>query len=190
MKNLPVWTYLDELTPIQNQWMEWYILPSCAVIFPQWARNQPKDFRLDYLLHYALEHQWELTPAGWAKAQELGLMDGREKQPIENDENWGISHGEAATRIFNGTFKQTEKEKGAIKTMLTRKVQSGVIGTNGKKGRKLRLSVSDVDALILKLRDDDLESDDATEEVRTDEEDFEDEDFGVVCLKKGKTYKF
>lgn len=64
MKNLPAWTYLDELTPIQNQWMERYILPSCAVIFPQWAQNQPKDFRLDYLLRYTLENQWELAPCG------------------------------------------------------------------------------------------------------------------------------
>lgn len=153
----PGWIYLDELTPIQNQWMEWYIRPSCTVVFPAWARNQPKDFRLDYLLRYALDHQWELTPAGWTKAQELGLMDGLEKQPKEigSDEEWGISNGKAAKRFHEWTFKKISFN--AAKTMLTRKVQSGEIATNGKSGRNLRLSLSDVDALILKVRNVDVD---------------------------------
>lgn len=161
---LPGWTYVDELSPIQNQWMERYIRPSCTVIFPAWAKTQPKDFSLEYLLNYALNTGWQLTPAGWEKTRELGVLGSWEKpSPDEGEVGW-LKHSEAAKRLCEKTFKL--KSLASYKTLITRMADKGQLKTNGKSGRHRRFEPSAIDSLALSLRDSDLDSAD----------DFDDDD--------------
>lgn len=161
MMYLPYWDNLDSLTPLQNEWLKKYTRPSIIVIMPQWAMNQPKGFKLDYLLKHAVENGWDLTVDGWAKAHEIGILQGAEL--TEEVEEEGMKHIEAATRLHEGRFK--EKSLASCKTMISRKAANGLLKSNGKTGKMLRIDSDSLDALILKLRDNDLELADDDEKV-------------------------
>lgn len=156
MMCLPYWDNLDSLTPLQNEWLKKYTRPSVAIIMPQWARNQPKGFKLDYLLKHVVENGWDLTEAGWTKAHAMGIFQGMEL--TEEEEEEGLKHAEAAKLLHKGRFE--EKSLGSCKTMITRKVESGQLKSNGKSGRQLRIDPDSLNSLILMLREVD-ELDDA-----------------------------
>lgn len=136
--------------------MESFIRLSCTVIFPAWAKTQPKDFSLEYLLDYALNTGWQLTPAGWEKARELGVPCSWEKpSPDEGEVGW-LKHIEAAKRLSEKTFDL--KSLASYKTLLTRMADKGQLKTNGKSGRDRRFEPHSIDSLALSLRDSDLDS--------------------------------
>jgi hypothetical protein len=144
--------------------MERYIRPSCTVIFPAWAKTQPNDFNLEYLLDYAVNTGWQLTPAGWEKARELGVLAPLEQpSPSAVEKDW-LKHSEAAKRLHERTLKS--KSFANFKTLLTRMAAKGLLKTNGKSGRNLRFEPHSIDSLALSLRDSDLDSAD----------DFDDDD--------------
>lgn len=149
MMYLPYWDNLDSLTPLQNEWLKKYTRPSVAVIMPQWANNQPKGFKLDYLLKHVLENGWDLTEAGWAKAHAMGISQGMELTEEEEEEE-GLKHSKAANLLWEANFG--ERSISSCKTMITRKVASGQLKSNGKSGRELRIDPGSLLSLIEMLR--------------------------------------
>jgi hypothetical protein len=154
---LPYWDNLDSLTPLQNEWLKKYARPNAMVIMPQWAMNQPKGFKLDYLLKHVLENGWDLTEAGWAKAHAMGILQGMELTEEVKDE--GLKHSKAADLLYKANFE--EKSLSSCKAMITRKVASGQLKSNGKSGRELRIDPGSLLSLIerYKKSDDDEEPD-------------------------------
>lgn len=152
IKHLPGWIPIDELTSIQNDWMERYIRPSVTVNFPLWAKGQPRDFSLEYLLSHALENGWDLTKLGWNKAYELGVAQHFEN-PASNApseyEGW-FRHCEASRRVVEQMDGEMEFED--AKSRLSKRINAGKIRTNGKRYRELRIDPVGVDAWILELR--------------------------------------
>ncbi len=146
---LPYWDNLDSLTPLQNEWLKKYTRPNAMVIMPQWAMNQPKGFKLDYLLKHVLENGWDLTEAGWAKAHAMGILQGMELTE-EEEEEVGLKHGKAADLLWEANFQ--EKSISSCKAMITRKVASGQLKSNGKSGRELRIDPGSLLSLIEMLR--------------------------------------
>lgn len=144
MMYLPYWDNLDSLTPIQNEWLKKYTRPSVAIIMPQWAMNQPKGFKLDYLLKHVLENGWDLTEAGWAKAHAMGISQGMELTEEVEDE--GLRHSKAADLLCKANFG--ERSISSCKAMITRKVASGQLKSNGKSGRELRIDPGSLLSLI------------------------------------------
>ena len=135
-----------------------YTRPSVTVILENWAKNQPTDFSLEYLLAHAIESQWQLTEEGWKKAEELGLLADRRKESgdadIENDENW-LTHKQAVEQLHKET--STKFSPGSLKTRITKMADKGKLRTNGKKGRGRRFFKLDIDCLELRLRNEGLE---------------------------------
>jgi hypothetical protein len=165
IRHLP-WAYNDVLSPNQNRWMKTYILPSITEILPAWAKEQPKDFSLEYLLTHALESGWELTEEGWNKAHELGVAQ-RFETPDPNApskyEGWlknaaAARQLEAALADFTKINKMTGQYQDYsfeyCKVMLARKGDSGAVKTNGKERRDRRYDPGSVDTLALKIRGD------------------------------------
>lgn len=150
---LPYWDNLDSLTPVQNEWLKKYTRPSVAIIMPQWVSNQPKGFKLDYLLKHVLENGWDLTEAGWTKAHAMGILQGMELTEEVEDE--GLKHAEAAKLLHEAQFE--EKSLSSCKAMITRRVESGRLKSNGKSGRQVRIDRGSLFSLIqsLKKPDDD-----------------------------------
>lgn len=138
-----------------------YTRPSVTVILENWAKNQPTDFSLEYLLAHAIESQWQLTEEGWKKAEELGLLADRRKESgdadIENDENW-LTHKQAVEQLHKET--STKFSPGSLKTRITKMADKGKLKTNGKKGRDRRFLKLDIDSLELRLRNKCLEDGD------------------------------
>lgn len=130
-----------------------YTRPSVTVILENWAKYQPTDFSLEYLLTHAIESHWQLTEVGWQKAEELGLLAERKKKPgnsgIEDDENW-LTHGQAVKQLHKET--STQFSPGSLKTRITKMADKGKLKTNGKKGRDRRFLKLDIDSLELRLR--------------------------------------
>ena len=145
---LPYWDNLDSLTPLQNEWLKKYTRPNAMVIMPQWAMNQPKGFKLDYLLKHVLENGWDLTEAGWAKAHAMGISQGMEL--TEEVEEEGLKHSKAADLLYKANFEV--KSLSSCKAMITRKVASGQLKSNGKSGRELRIYPGSLLSLIEMLR--------------------------------------
>ena len=145
MMYLPYWDNLDSLTPLQNEWLKKYTRPSVAIIMPNWARNQPKGFKLDYLLKHVLENGWDLTEAGWAKAHAMGILQGMELTE-EKEEEEGLKHSKAADLLYKANFEV--KSLSSCKAMITRKVASGQLKSNGKSGRELRIDPGSLLSLI------------------------------------------
>jgi hypothetical protein len=147
------WEDLEELSPVQNRWLRMYTRPSVTVILENWAKNQPTDFSLEYLLTHAIESQWQLTEEGWKKAEELGLLADRRKESgdadIENAENW-LTHKQAVAQLHKET--STKFSPGSLKTRITKMADKGKLRTNGKKGRDRRFLKLDIDSLELRLR--------------------------------------
>jgi hypothetical protein len=127
------------------------------VIMPQWAMNQPKGFKLDYLLKHVLENGWDLTEAGWVKAHAMGISQGMEL--TEEVEEEGLKHSKAADLLYKANFEV--KSLSSCKAMITRKVASGQLKSNGKSGRELRIDPGSLLSLIerYKKSDDDEEPD-------------------------------
>ena len=152
------WEDLEELSPLENRWLRMYTRPSVTVILENWAKNQPTDFSLEYLLAHAIESQWQLTEEGWKKAEELGLLADRRKESgdadIENDENW-LTHKQAVEQLHKET--STKFSPGSLKTRITKMADKGKLKTNGKKGRDRRFLKLDIDCLELRLRNEGLE---------------------------------
>ena len=71
VRYLSSWNDLEKLSAIQNHWLRKYTKPSLAVILEEWAKEQPSNFALDYLLKHAIQSHWDLTEEGWKKAGEL-----------------------------------------------------------------------------------------------------------------------
>ncbi len=147
------WEELEELSPLQNRWLRMYTRPSVTVILENWAKNQPTDFSLEYLLTHAIESHWDLTEVGWKKAEELGLLTDRKKESgstdIESDEDW-LTHGQAVEQLHKET--STKFSPGSLKTRITKMADKGKLRTNGKKGRDRRFLKLDIDSLELRLR--------------------------------------
>ncbi len=164
LKYLPVSTDIDELSPIQNRWIRDYVLPSLAVVFPSWVKAQPKNFTLGHLLTQAISENWDLTPAGWKKAEELGVLKAfeRRKETTSTEFEGWLRHGEAAERLKSEIeIAGGEKSFTSCKSTLTKMGNKGTIRTNGKKGRDRRYDPADVDALALKFRNKGLKNADA-----------------------------
>ena len=104
---LPYWDNLDSLTPLQNEWLKKYTRPNAMVIMPQWAMNQPKGFKLDYLLKHVLENGWDLTEAGWAKAHAMGISQGMEL--TEEVEEEGLKHSKAADLLYKANLSLLDR---------------------------------------------------------------------------------
>lgn len=149
MMYLPYWDNLDSLTPLQNEWLKKYTRPNAMVIMPQWANNQPKGFKLDYLLKHVLENGWDLTEAGWTKAHAMGISQGMELTEEEEEEE-GLKHSKAADLLWEANFG--ERSISSCKAMITRKVASGQLKSNGKSGRELRIDPGSLLSLIEMLR--------------------------------------
>jgi hypothetical protein len=147
------WEDLEELSSLQNRWLRMYTRPSVTVILENWAKNQPTDFSLEYLLTHAIESQWQLTEVGWNKAEELGLLADRRKESdstdIESDEDW-LTHKQAVAQLHKET--STKFSPGSLKTRITKMADKGKLRTNGKKGRARRFLKLDIDCLELRLR--------------------------------------
>ena len=148
MMYLSYWDNLDSLTPLQNEWLKKFTRPSVTVIMPRWAKNQPKDFKLDYLLKYAVENGWDLTAEGWDKAREMGILQAMES--IEEVEEEGLKHGKAADLLCEASFGK--KSISNCKAIITRKVTSGQLKSNGKSGRELRIDRGSLLSLMQMLR--------------------------------------
>lgn len=135
-----------------------YTRPSVTVILENWAKYQPTDFSLEYLLTHAIESHWDLTEVGWKKAEDLGLLTDRKKESgstdIESDEDW-LTHKQAVAQLHKET--STKFSPGSLKTRITKMADKGKLRTNGKKGRGRRFFKLDIDCLELRLRNEGLE---------------------------------
>ncbi len=171
VRYLSSWNDLEELSAIQNYWLREYTKPSAAVILEEWAKVQPRDFALDYLLNHAIQSPWDLTEEGWMKARDLGILASLEKSPEklsagdDDDANW-LTHGEAAKQLYKQTWDRHSYK--SLKSRITKMGQKGKLTTNGKKGREIRFLKSDINALELKLRnvglDDNSDLDDSDDD--------------------------
>lgn len=138
-----------------------YTRPSVTVILENWAKTQPSDFSLEYLLTHAIESQWQLTEEGWKNAEEMGLLGDLRKpiDPADSDDGeiW-LTNAEAARQLGRETSEKYTFE--SLKSMLSKRASTGTIKIKGNKGADRRYAKSAVNALELKLRNGLLDSDD------------------------------
>lgn len=81
------------------------------------------------------------------------------KHALLDDTRW-IKNIEASRMLLNACENMEHgkyKTLGTCKTMISKLCESGKFITNGKKGRDLRISTDSVNAMILRLRDEDLD---------------------------------
>lgn len=136
-----------------------YTRPSVTVILENWAKNQPTDFSLEYLLTHAIESQWQLTEEGWNKAEELGLLANLEKSTASDESDDGrlwLTHKQAVAQLQKETASKYSET--SLKKRITTMANKGRLKTNGKKHRERRYLKSDIDLLELKLRNECLKS--------------------------------
>jgi hypothetical protein len=147
--------------------MERYIRPSVTVNFPLWAKGQPCDFSLEYLLSHALENGWDLTKLGWKKAYELGVAQRFENlasnAPSEY-EGW-LRNKDAAERLRRSLSKAgIERSSRACQSTICKARARNQLSTNEVKGSGCLYDPAGVDALALKIRDTGLVDENEDEE--------------------------
>jgi hypothetical protein len=127
------WEDLSELSPIQNLWLRKFTKPSVTLVLGQWAKVQPSNFTLEYLLTHALESHWDLTEEGWNKAEELGLLANLEKSTASDESDDGrlwLTHKQAVAQLQKETASKYSET--SLKKRITTMANKGRLKTNGK----------------------------------------------------------